>query len=1446
MLAILLGLGLIALGILQTNWFKNYATNRVINHLSSELKVKVQIDEVSIDYFDRLSAKNLIIEDRNQDTLIYIAELTADYDLFTFSKEILNLDKVVINNADVNIGVYDTTNQLNIQFLVDYFNPKDSKTQNEPPKLSFDKIELNSSRFHYFNKVLDPPSTRRFDETDMEYSSIDAVLHDFTIIGDSLNFDIKSLSTKEKCGLYVEDFSSKTIISRQLMSFTDLKFKTNRSEVELDLEFTYSHYKDFGDFIHKVHIASDVASSSIHSQDLAYFHNNLNSINEVIQIHGTASGKVDNLTCTDLNLKLGDQTKYTGKASLEGIPDIENMRFILDADNFESSTQEIVRLIEINGLPSEFTELGHVVFDGEFSGKLDAFLVNGNILTRLGKVTTNLNYSSSGNSTYKGSIAAQEFNLGELLNLPEFGSTSLNLDIDGSGLTLHDLKSKVYGNIDYFDYENYRYKNISLDGEVAENIYIGTFNIVDPNFNFGFSGKLDATSEDAIIKVNTNVNAINLKTLGLDSTNAFVKFHGPIHITASSINDITGVSNLKNFTYSRAGNNYKLKKVKVRTSKDSLSVHSDLGIIALSGSYLNNELGGITDHLISIFNPNELDSLSPLESDSIRLFAQLVEHHPIYKEFLPGFYFDSASLLLSYDYNSNKISSSNFIYSPDYLNTNSKWASVKFKNSGTNTPINFSVNTDGLNNGDSVLFDVLNAHGFANEGIVHFETTSSKDTLLDIILSGRYMYQNDSSIVYLDDSKVEIYGTPWTLKNTEFPNIINHNGITEFFYFDFRYNDEILFLDASLGRHADKLNLSLANFRLKNLMPFFTAYDFMLDGSANGYIDISDRDGYPFIESKFRVENLQLNDDTLGNLDFQSSATDELLVIDVDGKLDSGILNDLSIEGNLDFNNSNSPLNLELTTDSSGIKPFEKYLDGLASNIEGYSTTKINITGPLEAPKLTGTMRIDGLDFVVDYLQTRYSGDALLDISHNAFTINKATVFDQYRSAASVSGKVSHKNFIDYLFDIHIDKLENFEIMKTERKDNELFYGNAFVDGDMHISGPLDDILLEINAKSRKGTEIEIPLDNFETSGKLSYVDFVNLKEDNNALNEAVTNIAGIQMNFNFEVTKDAKVTMVFDELLGDKIEAAGHGNIRMEINTYGDFNMYGGLTIDEGNYLFTAFDLINKYFVVKPGGTLFWDGNPYNATINLSATKREYPVPQILLSGLLSEDELDQYNQAIPVDCHLILKGLLFNPDVAFDLSFPSQIGISTTNNTALTTVIDRIKLDQDELSRQVFALLVLGAFIPPSFANVSAEDYNAGTGVAHTGWNSLSDLASSQLNNWLSQLDTRVQIGLDYQVTDAERDEIILSLRRKFFNDRLELGYSIDAGAAAGTRPYDVNVQYNLSQDGNFKIRGFQKNANDPTLGSINNITTTGVGLFYRYQFDKFRIRRKKKNKQ
>jgi len=1443
-------LALILLALVQTKWFKNYAADKATSYLSKELGVDVSIGEVEISYFDALKAKRVYIADQQSDTLIYVAQLKADYDLFSFTNEEVRLNNVEIDGGNIAIGIPQDKTELNIQFLTDYFSPpKNSTSSSSSPTLIFDKVTITNTRFHYFNKNRKPPASRAFDENDMIFSNLNGHLHDFSIIKDSLSFALDDISGTEKSGLVINDLHAKTIISSTTMEFADMIIITPKSTIGDYLRFDYTSYADFSDFIKAVDIEANLANTQLHTDDIALFTSNLKKYNERIYGSGKITGTIANLSSKKIDLRLGNHTSYSGSASIKGIPNIDKTLFNLKATKFKTHTTDLAPLVGLDPAPKEFINLGKVAYTGNFIGLISDFELEGIFATDVGIADATLHYQQPKNGlvSYDGTIQSDNLDLQKLLGQQKLGSSSFDLQIKGQGLTAKTASANISGSVYHIDYDNYDYKNIAVNGSFSENLFKGNGKIEDPNFNFDFDGKVDLNGQKPAIDVATNVVGINLKTLGIDSTDNILTFRGDIALEGSNLDNITGDLKLDSLTIKGTSINHTVKDLAIsaRQKNDTreYSLTSDILAAELKGDFLPSELESIIGYIKHIIYPSAFARpIAVLSTNNIEIAARVRSYDSIFNKYIPDTYFDSLALNFAYDHTKGKIRSNAHIDSLSYDVLSSPTIDISLKNGGDFTPINFGINTAGLFQNDSTLFNILNANGFIADGKVNFDATAKRDSILDLALGGRFIYSNDSALIYVDNSKVKIYEEEWQLRKSNTPNLINQNGITELRSMDFRNGEQILYVEASSGFQADKFNVILTEFTLENLTPFLAGFDFQLKGVTNGFIDVSDREGFPIIEADLEIANLQLDNDTLGNVTLLSENKD-LLAVAMNGSIKGGLLNDMKILGDIDFQDKNSPLNLHLVTEHSNIKPFEKYLKGLASEIAGYSTTDIKITGQLASPKLKGSMQLDSLSFMVDYLRTTYNGSANIDIDYNSFTVANAQLKDRFDKKGRLSGFVSHRNFTDFQFNLNIDQLENFEIMNTQKEDNKLFYGSAFVDGDMKILGPLDDILLQINAKSRKGTEIFIPLDNFEASGNLSYVEFVNLKEDNNDLYDAFQSEAGVRMDFNFEVTNDANVTLIFDELLGDKIEAAGHGNLRMEINTFGDFNMYGGLTIDRGNYLFTALDLINKYFTVKQGGTLFWDGNPYNAKINLEAIKREYSVPKTLMSG--SAEDLEQYAQSIPVDCYLKLTGLLFDPEVSFDLAFPTQNSLSGNASSALNTTIERIKLDQEELNRQVFALLVLGTFVPPSFA--SGSSYDALDGVENTGINSLSDFASSQLNNWLGQLDTKgVQLGVDYQNSnESDQAELILSLRRKFLSDRLEFSASVDAASAQRSTPYDLNLSYDITEDGNVRITGFQKQTTDLTLGSINSIQTAGVGLSFRYQFDRFRLRKSKRSK-
>ena len=83
----------------------------------------------------------------------------------------------------------------------------------------------------------------------------------------------------------------------------------------------------------------------------------------------------------------------------------------------------------------------------------------------------------------------------------------------------------------------------------------------------------------------------------------------------------------------------------------------------------------------------------------------------------------------------------------------------------------------------------------------------------------------------------------------------------------------------------------------------------------------------------------------------------------------------------------------------------------------------------------------------------------------------------------------------------------------------------------------------------------------------------------------------------NLEVTPDAYCEIIFDLKAGDIIRGRGNGDLRMQVDTKGEFNMFGAIEFTEGWYNFTLYDIINKEFEIKKGSRITWLGDPYQGS---------------------------------------------------------------------------------------------------------------------------------------------------------------------------------------------------------------------------------------------------------
>ncbi|MEY2937687.1 MAG: hypothetical protein RL062_276, partial [Bacteroidota bacterium] len=156
-----------------------------------------------------------------------------------------------------------------------------------------------------------------------------------------------------------------------------------------------------------------------------------------------------------------------------------------------------------------------------------------------------------------------------------------------------------------------------------------------------------------------------------------------------------------------------------------------------------------------------------------------------------------------------------------------------------------------------------------------------------------------------------------------------------------------------------------------------------------------------------------------------------------------------------------------------------------------------------------------------------------------------------------------------------------------------------------------------------------------------------------------------------------------------------------------------------------------------------------------------------------------------------------------------------------------------EQERNRQAFALLVLRQFVSPP--NIVKTETNFGV-VANS-----TELLSSQISNWLSQISDDFNLGFNYRSGDQiSNDEIALALSTQLFNNRVQLSgnFGVSKGNATNQQPSnyigDVKVEYLLDKEGKLKLIAYNESNNYRNVSTQQTPYTQGVGVVYQTDFD------------
>ncbi|MDD3877850.1 MAG: translocation/assembly module TamB domain-containing protein [Bacteroidales bacterium] len=1437
--------------VFRTSTVQTFLTKKIAAHFSSELKTEIKIGGIDISFFLDIVLEDVEIQDLQQNNMFSIDKLVLDVSSIRFFKKQINIKTLELQNAEVYLQKYYGEEDFNFKFLIDYFKSEDEDIKTEPMTWNFlvSGLKLKDTHFIYkdHNKSM---IEKGVDFNNIDIKDINLELKNITFAGDTVSAHIVTLNCVERSGLGIDELSGMVKFSPSFLEMNRTIIKTKRSDINFDLRFDYDAYDAFTNFMEDVPMEIAFKKTKLNLEDIAFFVPTLFGMDNNVEIDGKFSGTISNLKGKDVKISYGRNTNFSGNFSLNGLPDFENTFINFNAREFFTTISDLNKFALPNdtssaflNLPKELLNLGFIRFKGSFTGFINDFVAFGEFVTDAGIIRTDLSLKADENKNYayKGNLAVAGFNMDKIVHGKSLGLISFDFKIDGTGFDINEADISLNGMIQSLVYNDYNYKNIIINGDLYKKRFEGYMEIVDENIDLDFEGIVDFSKPKPVFDFSSELNYIKLDKLHISDPSIPRTFSAFLRcrFKGSTIEDIGGSFLLSNVRFNENGKEIFVKHLHLTNTADSnfykyLVLNSEVVDINIEGYFSYVDLKPAFLKYINNYLPSyKQDTLMAVELSSDTRFNYnikikkpeiitefILPNMSVSEDFQVNGVFNFRQNIFTADAYSNIISLNNIKFDEWYLNIKPESQILTLKTGAKHVLFNNKVTVDDLevmasSKSDSVLFDIEwfnKSLNIRNSGDINGFLSFESMPLIELKFLEGQVFINDS--LWAINSSNQILFDSTAIR-------INDLG--------FSHNNQTIMLDGNLSKEPDnQLDVVFDFFDISDFNPLIKGQGVTFGGVLSGKISLLNVYNSMSFIANVAINNLVVNDDKLGNLILNSNWDKENNRIEIDSKViyvgSIGENEPLKITGFYYPTSTENAFDLTFVLENFRIKLLQRYFNAFSSDFSGLATGTLNLRGTTKKPDLSGSVYLRRASLKVDYLNTTYTFANQIFIEKNAFIFNNITLNDDRKNKAILNGKILHKYFKNFELDLDFD-LQNLMCLNTTLHDNDLFYGTAFASGLLRIYGPLEKITMDIQAKTERNTRFFLPLSGTEDVTEKSFVSFISHDTSllsQNSVNSAVKTFEML-LNFDMEVTPDAEVQIIFDSQIGDIIRARGNGNIKMEISMNGDFNMYGDYIIDEGDYLFTLQNFINKRFKIDRGGVISWTGDPFLATTDLNAV---YQVrTQLYDLFAATADTSEEYKKRVPVNCLLGLNGNLFNPDIKFDIDLPSS---DENSKTLLKSIIDT----DAEMNRQMFALLALNRFLPPGGLN-EFSSISIATGLESTS----TEMLSNQLSNWLSQISNDFDVGVNYRAgNEMTNDEVEVALSTQFFNDRLIVDGSVVTGSKQQNTSQivgDVNVELKLTEDGKIRLKAYNKSNTFDMLKQASPYTQ-GIGLSYRREFD------------
>lgn len=1414
--ATLTSLYLLGFVLLRTPAIQKYVANNIENTLKEKIGSEVKIGKVDLRLFNRVIIDDILIYDQHHKQMLKAGRVSVAIDILPLLDGKISISSAQLFGTKVNLYQTDASTPLNCQFVIDSLSTKSE--EKTPLDLHIASLIIRNGALIY-DRLDMPQNEGSFSPHHLNISKISSHIIIDHITDNEIRASVKKLSLLEASGLNIKNLTATikylTNSNGNNIDISEFNLIMPNSNIEINQLIANFITTNGGIDSKSLKLRSKIHASSISPKDFApLLSSNLANTIPTLTLDANTELNEGNLTST-INMRDTKSSDLALDASVVANQLFSHCQSNLKIRRMHASENILASLTKEFSLPEQLTRLGNIDLKGEANyDKDNSYHINTDIETSkagAANITASYNILNARLTNIKADVNTRGLNLSQILNNPSLGVLKCDLNVDGNILDNKQITSlNAKGHIDEITYNYQQYTNIDIDGNYANNEFIGSIGINDPVISF-VADINAATRNKSIDDIDGNV---EIRDLYLAKQDARLN---NISLTATSTDD---------------GH----RKVVLSTDFAELNMEGDIQLSTLPQSITNL----IVTHLPSVpglpsFQQTHNNYSINATIDNILFIKQLTGINididkPLTINGLinDNELFANVNLSLpSLNIGDTRLNDTRLtLWTPD--NSLNATLTTLLQEQGGVIKLNLDCEANNNNLISKLTWDNMRPNIFKGtlNTHTHFHRTLTGGDAFDISIPhsdfeiGDTLFNITSHSIAYSDNRL-------TIEQLNIGNASQH-----------------LYVNGTVSKsEQDSIVTDLKNIDVSYILQLvnFTSVEF--DGKASGravaYSVLKDMNASAHLD----VEDFLFQKGRMGILHADATYSNDSQQIDIDAVADDADAKAQTLIHGYISPQRNS-IDLDIKAENTRLEFMQDFCGSFLSDVDLHGDGEVKLHGPFSALELTGELVANG-DVTVSSTNCRYTLQSdTIRLVPDDIIFNNAPIIDKYGNKATITGGIHHKHLGRMSYDLtaRTEKLLAYDF--PTMPDNSTFCGSAIIRGTVIIKGKgnelninayatvLKDSYIIYNASSPDAiTSQEFitwgSINNPQTTDTLLIADTKHDDDEEDNIINSGNRRTNIRMNFIVNVTPEARLHLLMDAITGDYIDLYGSGDLRISFYNKGAFEIFGNYEIDHGTYKMTIQNILRRDFAFQRGSIIAFGGDPFDATLRMTAA---YQLNSVSLSDLNIGSSFKANN--VPVNCIMNITGTAGKPAVNFSLDLPS---LSSDARQMVYSIIN----SEESMNQQVLYLLAIGRFYATN-ANTSPDSEQTGqTTLAMQSF--LSGTFSQQLNQVLNQLigsnqwsfGANIATGTD-GLSNAEYEG---TLSGRMFNNRLifngQFGYRDNIMTNSQSFIGDFDIQYLLTPNGNISLKVYNQ-ANDRYF-TRNSLNTQGIGIVFKREFGK-----------